>query len=90
MSFVAIQKLALQPLFLGSQLEGTILIHDLLSFFLLDLFSYKNQGKEIARNWIRVNGIPLRIEDVILRKEEENELQEKFPLLRKFSNCTGK
>jgi hypothetical protein len=50
MSFVAIQKLALQPLFLGSQLEGTILIHDLLSFFLLDLFSYKNQGKEIARN----------------------------------------
>lgn len=50
MSFVAIQKLALQPLFLGSQLEGTLLIHDLLSFFLLDLFSYKNQGKEIARN----------------------------------------
>jgi hypothetical protein len=37
-----------------------------------------------------VNGIPLRIEDVILRKEEENELQEKFPLLRKFSNFTGK
>jgi hypothetical protein len=36
-----------------------------------------------------VHGIPLRIEDVLLRKEEENELQEKFPLLRKFSNCTG-